>query len=89
MVVDDLDVVGSRSGPSETDAPLVVDTNAVSVGAVTLEFLETIAGRYPQVSDLVCGVEDEQFAQGGALGSRVEAFGSLTLSHPFGVVVME
>lgn len=35
----------SRSRPSEADAPLVVDADAVGVGAVAFEFLQPVARR--------------------------------------------
>jgi hypothetical protein len=44
---------------------LIVDADAVGVGAVALELLEAVAGRDAEVADLVGGVEDEQLTQGG------------------------
>jgi hypothetical protein len=41
------------------------------------------------IAAAVSGVEDEQLAQGGALGCLVEAFGSSSLPHSFGVFVAE
>jgi len=44
VVVDDLDILCAGSGPTETQPILVVHSNAVVAGSITLEFLEAIAG---------------------------------------------
>jgi hypothetical protein len=89
VVVHDLDVFRSCRGPSKADPPLIVDTDAVAVGAVTFELLQPIPGRDSEVSELVGGVEDEQLSQGGSLSLLVEALRSLPQPHPFGVFVPE
>jgi len=43
MVVDDLDLFGVRAGPSETGAPLRVDTNAVLAFTVAFQGFESVA----------------------------------------------
>jgi len=43
MVVDDLDIFGVRAGPSETDAPLRVDSNAVLASTVAFQSFEPVA----------------------------------------------
>jgi hypothetical protein len=60
VVVDDLDIVGIASLPSEADAPLVVDANAVLAPAVALERLPLIAGRGRQVLENSSAVQIEQ-----------------------------
>jgi hypothetical protein len=40
VVLDDLDVVGIASNPSEADSELIVDPNAVLSKSVTYEFLQ-------------------------------------------------
>lgn len=67
MAVDDLDVFGSGGRPAEADAPLIVDADAVGVGAVALELLEAVAGRNAQVADLVRGIQDEQRLRGSTV----------------------
>ena len=49
MVVHDLDILGSGGGPDEAHAELVVDPDAVLARPISLERLEPIAGRDPQV----------------------------------------
>jgi hypothetical protein len=59
VVVDDLEVFGSRSRPAKADPPLSVDPDAVGIGAVTLEFLEPVAWWDPEVVQAISGVEDQ------------------------------
>src|SRR3546814_651679 len=56
---------------------------------VALELLEPVAGRNPEVADLLSGVQDEQLAQRGPLGGLVEPLRSLSAPHPLGVPVSE
>ena len=44
VVVDDLDVLGPGVGPDETDAPLLVDPDAVLPGAARLEAVRPSTG---------------------------------------------
>ncbi len=48
VVVNDLNVLRSRCGPAEADAPSVVDSDTVLTLAVALKRLESIAGRGTQ-----------------------------------------
>src|SRR5437867_4428451 len=68
VVVHDLNVLWSRRRPPEADAPLLVDANAVGVGAVALELLQPVARRDSKVSEVVGGIQDQELAEGGALG---------------------
>jgi hypothetical protein len=58
--VDDLDIVGIAFSPGETDAPLVVDANAVLAPAVAPERLQLIARRGLQVLEDSSAVQIEQ-----------------------------
>jgi hypothetical protein len=46
---DDLDVLGACLGPTEADAELVVDADAVLAGAVALQRFQPVARRHTQV----------------------------------------
>ncbi len=78
VVVDDLDVLGPGVGPDETDAPLLVDPDAVLSGAVRLEGFEAVAGRGPEVVQRFGGVEHDELAQRGAFDPWVELLGALS-----------
>jgi hypothetical protein len=57
VVVNDLNVLRSRRGPAEADAPLVVDADTVLSFAVALERLKPIAGRGTQELECRGGLE--------------------------------
>jgi hypothetical protein len=49
VVVDDLNVLGTRSRPSEADSPLLIDSDAVLALSVASELLQSISGRHSKV----------------------------------------
>lgn len=49
MVIDDFDIFSTRIRPTKADTPLIVDTNAVLTGTITLECFKVIAGWYLQI----------------------------------------
>lgn len=57
VVIANLDGSGIRAGPSEGDAPLRVDADAVLSGAVATEGFQTIAGWDAKVVEFGGGVE--------------------------------
>jgi hypothetical protein len=61
VVVDEFDVPGAAGTPGETEAPLVVDADAVLAGAVADQLLQAVAGGYPQVVDALGGVDENEF----------------------------
>ena len=71
VVVNDLNVLGSRRGPAEADAPLVVDADTVLSFAIALEHLEPIAGRGTQEPECRRGLELCKLP-GGHLNDRPE-----------------
>jgi hypothetical protein len=52
MVVNDLHVFGTCSGPPETDAPLVVDAYRMLSGTTSFQSLEVVSGRRSKVVQL-------------------------------------
>jgi len=48
VIIDDLDVFGTRRGPAETESPLIVHANAVLSFAVALQSLKPITWRGTQ-----------------------------------------
>lgn len=65
MVVDDLHIFGTGGGPSETDAPLVVDAYRMLPGAISFQRFEVVARRRPKVIQL-----------GGIIDCSKAAFGT-------------
>ena len=79
MVVNDFNVVSIPILPVEADAPLIVDLNAVLPRTMALEFLQSVAGRYPQIGQDVGRIQRYQFSKHCSKKVRGEAFDSLTV----------
>src|SRR5262249_17926994 len=79
VIVFDADFVGMTLLPSERDAILIVDPNAVSARLVALQRLQTVAGRNYQILEPYGDVEclqfslrdSPQFTRHSASGARV------------------
>ena len=89
MVVDDLDVEGIGGAPDETDAPLIVDADAVLARTIALERLEPIAGRDAKVSEGVGRIEDDEFPKRDALKAGGQTTREATLRERFRFGVAE
>ena len=58
MIISDFNVLGIGSGPDETDAPLVVDADAMLAGAAALQWFEPVAGRESQEGEFHRSVDE-------------------------------
>ena len=67
MIVDDFNMLGSRSCPDEAHAPLVFDADAVPAAAIAFQRLETVRGRRGQVGNTNRRVQHLQLARGDPL----------------------
>jgi len=52
VVIDDFHIFCTCIRPTKADTPLIVDTNAVLTGTITLECFKVIAGWHPQIIKL-------------------------------------
>lgn len=89
MIVGDLDVVRVAVAPPKADAPLIVDANAVLPDAIATEFFQSIAGGYPQVGQLLSGIQDEKLAERDVLQGWGPASYHLAVEQSFRVAVAE
>jgi hypothetical protein len=87
MIVDDFDRVALPVLPFETDAPLIVDTNAVLSGAVPFKRFQAICGRNPQVSEVLGGVEHPQLPTSERLNLIWQAARQVAIPDAFGLLV--
>ena len=67
MVIDDLDIEHVAILPSEADAPLLVDADAVLAGAVALECLERVRWGNHQIAQIRSAIEVLQLRARAAL----------------------
>ena len=70
MIVDDLNVPGFAVAPHKTDPPLIVNSNAALTLAVAVQSLQTIAGRYSQIVELLRRVDRKQLRTSASLNLR-------------------
>jgi len=49
VVINDFHIFCTYIRPTKADTPLIVDTNAVLTGTITLECFKMIAGWHPQI----------------------------------------
>jgi hypothetical protein len=69
MIIRDLHVARVPLYPTKTDAPLIINANAVLTGTVAPQLFQAIAWRRQQVAHMLRAVQVEQFAPGCLLGS--------------------
>ena len=67
MIIHYLDVVGISAPPLKTDAPLLVDANAILALSVARQFLETTRRRYAQILQDLGRVQDSESPSGNPL----------------------
>jgi hypothetical protein len=89
VVVGDLDLCGARGGPSEADAPLVVNADAVLSLAVAVQLLEAVTRWNPKVVDVLGGVEDQELAIGNSLKIGAELADVRAIPDELGFLIRE
>ena len=89
MVVDDLDVFGVVAGPSEADAPLVIDANTVLSRALTTQLLQPIARRDSTFVKADGGINEDELSEHDSPQIWREPADGLTRPAAFRVAVGE
>jgi hypothetical protein len=64
MIINDLNLVGAILGPNETDAPLLVDPDAVLASSVPAKQLQTISRDCLQLCQRGRGIDHCKFSYG-------------------------
>jgi len=95
VVVDYFDLLrpGGARRPFETDAPLIVDPDAVEAGAITPQCFQPIAWQLRQIAEAGRGVQDvepfsglafegAEFALGHALRKGPRSLVTIAQNHP-------
>jgi hypothetical protein len=70
VVICDFDVVGIAVFPSEADAPLFVNADAVLSGSISFQCFEVIAWGDAECVECSAGIEGEEFIVRAALDVR-------------------
>jgi hypothetical protein len=89
VIVDQLNVYGTRAGPFEADPVLIIDPNVVLPGPVTPELLEFVSGRNRKVTDPLSCVQIGQLSPRNLLNLWPEFAGHKSVPDPFGIGVLE
>src|SRR5687767_4956728 len=88
VVIDDLDQFDAAVAPHETDAPLIVDPNAVLALPIALESFEAVAGRCCQFGEPGYRIEHVELAMRHLL-DRLEGVHGLATEQRRGPPVSE
>ena len=78
MIIDNVDLPSVSITPNETNAPLVVDANAMLPGAVASKNFEPVAGRDPQVIKAASRVDCHQLGPSPLLDLSGQAADGIT-----------
>src|SRR3989338_10638800 len=87
VIINDLYLIRIAAFPSETNAPLIIDANAVLPRAPPGKFLQTIARRHTKIRKLRRRVEHPQFTHRAPVDSRRQSVRSLALKNILGINV--
>jgi hypothetical protein len=88
VIIDDLHLISVTLSPLETDAPLIIDSDAVLTPTGTMKFLQTIAGRDTQVLQRLRVVQHYELATGGVLDT-LKAWTALAVEERFRIFAPE
>lgn len=89
MVIDCFDLVRIPVLPDKTNAPLVVNPNAVLTGPCALEGFEPVGWGHPEIVQTFRVVELDEFAKGSPLNIRWEFSRSFALPNLFRLFASE
>jgi hypothetical protein len=89
VVVDDLHIRCTGVGPAEADSPLLVDSYAVLASPVSFQLLQAVAGRDPEVIQVLGGVEKQQLPMGRSLQFWTKQLGAFPFPDPLRLFVGE
>lgn len=89
MVVDDLHVVRVTRAPAETDPPPPVDTDAVLIASIALQFLQAIARRNPEVREVNGRIQHSELPKRDSLHLGSQSRKAVPLEEPLGITVVK
>lgn len=89
MIVNDLHLLWSSIRPHETDAPLVIDPDAVLTGAISFQRFEPISWRHPEIIQRLGGSHLTQLTQRHHVDPRIERRRALTTPQTLGFFAPE
>lgn len=88
MIVSHFDVVGVACLPTEADAPLVIDANAMLASAIARQSFQPIGRWNPQIVQALSDIELYQLAPRKAVQFGGKVAQELALKEPLGVLIL-
>jgi hypothetical protein len=85
VIIDDLDVKGVTVAPPETDAPLLIDSDAVLTLSITLQSFELIRAWNRKILQVSSSVQLLQLHQSPLLNVTRNPLGELATPNPLGL----
>lgn len=89
MVVDDLDLLGIRAVPAETNPPLVVDPDRVLASPAAAQRLQPVARRQAEEGEFDGGIDELEFDDGPLPDVGGQATGPSGGPKPFRLTIGE
>jgi hypothetical protein len=89
MVINDFNIICIALYPGETDAPLIVDADAVLSFPIPAESFQSISRRYAKVIDAGSSIDHSKFSQGSLLNGLWQLFGVAPVKNLFRFFVIE
>jgi len=89
VIVHDLNIFSIAFGPSEADAPLIIDPNAHLPCPISLQSFEPISWWITDIFHGRCGIELTEFAKGPILNVTGKFTTGLPLPDLFGLFAFE
>jgi hypothetical protein len=88
MVINNFNIFGTSFCPSEADAPLPVNTDAVLPGSIALERFQSITGRYSQILEICRNFKLSQFPAGNC-GDARKSLDAVSFRKGLGIGALE
>jgi hypothetical protein len=89
MVINDLHIVGIRTLPAETDAPLLIDLDTVLARSISPQGFQAVARRDPQVLKRLCAMQHEELPERRSLEVHGNPANRLAPEQHFGIAGSE
>ncbi len=89
MIIYDLHFISVSVAPDETDAPLVIHSNAVPALPAALQGLQTVAGRHSHIFQARGAVQHDQLSEGEPQYLRPKPLGPLAPEERFRLAACE
>jgi hypothetical protein len=89
VIIGDLHVVGITASPAKANPPLIVDSDAVLILAISGELFEAVPGGHSEIAQRVSCVKQEELLQGRPVNTLWEPFRSFAIEDSLCLWIFE